>query len=502
MWHTLGYDQQTHTILVGGKYWSDFGGHLPQIRSFSKGLNWPPVYPLYPGEPIRYHFLFFALVGLLEKSGLRIDYALNIPSALGLFALCMTVFMLSKKLFKSDSTAYLSVIFLLFNGSFSWLDYLKNSHYSLAVALSNLGKLTEFPSFAPWNKSEIAAFWNLNIYSNQRHLGLSFAVVISIIYILFSSNKKYSYLIGFLLGLLLVLNQAAFVVAAIYVGWLFVFRSNLRTQVFMSMLGAIPWILLSLYTTKTSPFIAYHPGFLQQNPITFLTFARYWILNFGLHFILIPLGFVYSKRSEKILFPPLLIIFILSNTFQFSVDPINNHKFFNFFLILGGMYSAHFLSKVKFSLVLLPLLVLGGVVDLFPVKNDVMYKLMDYKANADIRYFIEHTEPNAVVLNSTWFYHPASLAGRAIFNGYSYFTWSFGYDQTLREKQTIEIYQSPTKLLTCKLLEKYHIQYVELNRHPEMFIRPNLLMWENEFKADYVNTQTGIKVFSVTKNCS
>src|SRR3989338_2340453 len=86
MRRTLSYDPSASSILIGGKYWSDFCGHLPQIRSFSKGLNWPPEYPLFPGEPIRYHFLFYALVGLLEKSGLRLDWALNIPSALGFFA--------------------------------------------------------------------------------------------------------------------------------------------------------------------------------------------------------------------------------------------------------------------------------------------------------------------------------------------------------------------------------------------------------------------------------
>src|SRR3990170_7677786 len=103
MRHTLSYNSLTSTILVSGKYWSDFGGHLPQIRSFSFGANWPPQYPLFPGEPIRYHFLFFALVGLLEKAGLRLDWALNLPSALGFLSLVLMIFAVAARIFHKIS---------------------------------------------------------------------------------------------------------------------------------------------------------------------------------------------------------------------------------------------------------------------------------------------------------------------------------------------------------------------------------------------------------------
>lgn len=80
MWHTFAYHQGT--IYIAAKAWSDFAAHLPLIRSFSWGQNWPPQYPLFPGPFIHYHFLFYALVSLLGKSGLVISWALNLPSAL------------------------------------------------------------------------------------------------------------------------------------------------------------------------------------------------------------------------------------------------------------------------------------------------------------------------------------------------------------------------------------------------------------------------------------
>src|SRR4030042_3640834 len=83
MFRTFSYDTQTSSILIASKLWSDFSAHIPLIRSFSLGQNWTPQYPIFPGEPIRYHFLFYLLVGMLEKIGIRIDWALNIPSLIG-----------------------------------------------------------------------------------------------------------------------------------------------------------------------------------------------------------------------------------------------------------------------------------------------------------------------------------------------------------------------------------------------------------------------------------
>ena len=83
MFSTFSYEKGV--MEISSKAWSDFANHIPLIRSFSLGNNFPPQYPLFAGPPIRYHFLFYAFAGFLEKTGIRIDYALNIPSILGFF---------------------------------------------------------------------------------------------------------------------------------------------------------------------------------------------------------------------------------------------------------------------------------------------------------------------------------------------------------------------------------------------------------------------------------
>jgi hypothetical protein len=95
MFSTFGY--KDGEILISSRIWSDFLSHLPLIRSFSMGQNFPPEYPLFPGYPIIYHFGFYLFVGLLERTGMRIDIALNILSSIGFAGLLYSIFFNSKE---------------------------------------------------------------------------------------------------------------------------------------------------------------------------------------------------------------------------------------------------------------------------------------------------------------------------------------------------------------------------------------------------------------------
>ena len=60
---TFDYDLESHEIKVAGLIWSDYGFHIPLIRSFSLGNNLSLEHPLYAHEIIRYHFLLDFMVG-------------------------------------------------------------------------------------------------------------------------------------------------------------------------------------------------------------------------------------------------------------------------------------------------------------------------------------------------------------------------------------------------------------------------------------------------------
>lgn len=526
MFHTFSYNGRLSQIQIGSKLWSDFGAHIPLIRSFSYGENLtrlihaqPIESPLFPGEPIRYHFGFYALVGILEKLGIRLDWAVNIPSAVGFFGLVISIYYLSQALFKRTDISILSVLFFLFNGSLSFLTFFTDHPLSLSTPMDIMTNAT-FPAFGPWDHGLITAFWTLNIYTNQRHLGLSYALLIGAMFLLITPSvtpRRRGLLVSCMIGFLLCINFAAAGIAVIFLAWIFMSQKHLRIQLLPTLgVGILVYTWLS-HVSFASSDIVFQPGYLIEGSLSPLSFCIFWFANLGIHSILIPLGILLSPNPvKKLLAPPLLVIFILPNIYRFSPDMINNHKFFNFFLILGNMFSAYALTRLwkfasgvhslirvfSYSLILLFVFfsTLSGIIDFFPIINDTKGIITDVRANPDSLFFLTHTKPSDIIANSTWFYHPASLSGRPLFSGYTYFTWSYGYNQTQREAELIRIYTAPTVSALCETLSKNTIRWVELNAAPESYIHPNLELW-NTLPSAYQNLHTKLTVYDAHHIC-
>src|SRR3972149_4361467 len=203
MFATFSYDNGN--LRIEAKAWSDFANHIPLIRSFSFGNNFPPQFPLFSGHPIKYHFIFYAFSGLLERIGLTIDFALNIPSIVGFSFLILMIYLLSKEIFKSVTIGLLSILFFIFHGSLDFINFFLKYPLS-SKSLSQIINNTQFLSFGPYDGNIISAFWNLNIYTNQRHLGFSYAISLFIVflYLKFKDNKKtHNFQMAVFIGLIL-----------------------------------------------------------------------------------------------------------------------------------------------------------------------------------------------------------------------------------------------------------------------------------------------------------
>ncbi|MCX6726161.1 MAG: hypothetical protein NT052_02530 [Candidatus Shapirobacteria bacterium] len=518
MWHTFNY--KDHIIYIAAKAWSDFAAHIPLIRSFSWGQNWPPQYPLFPGLFIHYHFLFYALVGLLEKFGLNISWALNLPSSLTFFGLIMAIWFLAKLLFKSRLVAFFSVILFLFNSSLSFLEFFKSHPISLKTPIEIFQNKT-FPSFGPYDGKIVSAFWNLNIYTNQRHLALAFGLTLLILILILkplSQNRKITYrrtvLLGLLIGLMPFLHSAVFIMALIIFGSLFLLLKNQRKvlliMVLIAALVGLSQIFLTQGVTATSNF-RFNPGYLIANHLTLVNFISYWFLNLGLSFFLIPLGFIKADSLAKKVFLAFLPLFFIGNLFQFSPEIAANHKFFNLFLIIGNLFTAYaiFLIWQKkiwgkiLVLVLILFLTLSGIIDFFPIKNDFLYAINDAPKNPDIEWIKENTPPKSVFLNSSYLYNSASLAGRKIFLGWPYFAWSAGYDTQTREdlRENLLSAVNNDKIQLCLSLKQNNLNFVSLNQNDVDNFLPNLSFWQNNFLKVYNNPQTGFVIYDVQKSC-
>lgn len=509
MFSTFSYTNGS--MQVGAKAWSDFASTIPLIRSFSFGANFPPEYPIFPGEPIHYHFLFYFLVGLLEKIGLRIDFALNIPSIIGFSSLLFMVYLFSKKLFKDRKVGLLSVLFFLFNGSLSFIEFFK-AHPTVTNTVKNITSSNTFSSFGPYDGKIVSAFWNLNIYTNQRHLAFAFFLSLAIIFIfikpvLFDKKNKLLTLIilGIALGLFFFFHLAVLLCTVVVIILLSIFFKDLRIPglIILAIGGLIclpQYLYLQSGASSFSPFLSI--GYLAPQKLTVFSFLHYWFFNLGLHVVLIPLGFVFAPKKLKKLFLAFFAIFIIGNTIQFSPEAAANHKFFNYFMLIGVMFSAFALMHLwktnylkPLVIVLIFFLIFSGIIDFFPVYNDGKATLADYPINQEANWIRKNTPKNSVFLNSQYLYNPASVAGRKIFLGWPYFSWSAGYDTNARDELRKKLLSGSDLKNFCTETTKHHINYTEISKNSELDV--NDAFFEKNFVKEYENSSGSFKFYKI-----
>ncbi|MGB9911675.1 MAG: hypothetical protein ACPLKP_03735 [Microgenomates group bacterium] len=512
MWHTFNY--KDGQMLIAGKVWSDFAANIPLIRSFSWGKNWPPEYPLFPGEPIRYHFLFYFLVGMLEKIGLPISWALNLPSIFGFFGLLLIIYFLTKLLFNKRFVAFLAVIFFLFNSSLTFLEFFRQHPLSWETPKQILTN-RNFPSFGPYDGKIISAFWSLNIYTNQRHLASAYFLILLMVYLIvkkIKENKKIKFwqivFLGIIFGMMPFFHKVGFLMIVIILGFFFLFFAKIRKGIFLiGVIGLIFSLPQIFYQTKGEmSSILFYPGYLVSHPLNLNKILSYWWQNLGLSLILIPLGFLLANKLAKKIFPPFFSLFLIANLFQFSPEIAANHKFFNLFIIVGNMFSAWFIFLIwekKFlgkimALLLIFLMTFSGIIDFFPIKNDIIYRIDDAPKNPEVKWIKENTPPDAVFLNSSYLYHQASLAGRKIFLGWPYFPWSAGYNVDKRTQLMKKIWGSNDKEEICFLLKQNLVYGVFLENNLSDF-SVDKLFWENYFSPSHKTDN--LSLYLTDKNC-
>lgn len=510
MFFSFGY--KDNEFVMRSRLWSDFAAHLPLIRSFSLGKNFPVEYPQFAGEPIRYHFLFYLLVGFVEKLGFNLGFALNFLSAIGFFGLLVMIYLLAGKLatVKASSdkkfdkhkdkiamiAGLLAVFLFLFNSSLTFVDYFQKYGLSLSSIIA-IPKNEQFMNFGPWNGDDISAFWHWNVYTNQRHLAFSIVLGLIVIWPLVSAglagnNKKTIlsfvkdiflkkknrvlikkiglYGLWFSLILLPFFNLAAYVMTVIFIiAWLVLNPWLIKSYGLfygLNLLFSLPSFFYFWRLGGSS--VSFQVGFLAQEQ-TWLGIIEYWWRNLGFYMILWPLIFIFSNLQQKKWWLIFSFYFLLANLFQLSTDMINNHKLVNFFQIgvaclLGAKLAGYWVKsaglKILIILLLIPL-TLSGFIDGAAIINDRQLVVSDPVTEPLGSWLLKNTPPDSVFLTTHYLYNPASLVGRKTYLDYGYFAWSMGYDYSPRRlvlNQAFSVNMDPSSW--CRLMMSENLDYI------------------------------------------
>jgi hypothetical protein len=454
---------------------------------------------------------------MLEKIGLPISWALNLPSIFGFTLLLFIIYLLGKKVFESKAVGVLSAIFFLFNGSFSFLEFFKINPLN-TDSLTDIVTSNAFSSFGPYDGKIISAFWNLNIYTNQRHLALSYAAFLLILYFIYKFSQKpksFSYksaiLLGIFVGIFPFIHLAVFAMIGILLISSFLIYPKIRSKIIIAgavgLILAVPQILyMGASQVKADLF---NPGYLISE-LTFINFIEYWFLNIGILMILLPVGLVLSNKEKRKIFLPFLILFAVGNLFQFSPEIAANHKFFNLFVIGANFFAAFVLVKIWNAklfgkLISIPLFVIitfSGILDLFPILNDSYATITDLPNSATASFIKNHTVKDSVFLNGSYLYNPASLAGRKIYLGWPYFSWSAGYDTDSRFSKMKTMLTGESQSAVCNTLKEENIDFVEI-QNPTGLEGINInYEFFAQFVPVYVAAESNLSVYQTESICN
>lgn len=501
---------------IATKAWSDLSATIPLIRSFSFGSNFPPEYPLFAGSPIRYHFVFFLLVGLLEKIGLALPFALNFLSALVFSLLIFLIYFLGKTIFRKRSVGVIAATLFLFNGSFAFLEFFNKNPLSGRSILEIINN-TDFATFGPYDGKIVSAFWSLNIFTNQRHLALAysaFLLLILLVYRFAKGKSEFTYgkaiLLGIFIGVFPFIHLAIFGALGIALATFFIIYPKLRRQIIVSgvvaLILALPQFIYFQGGVSTQIF---NPGYLIHE-LTPQNFTVYWFLNLGLTLILAPIGFFLANKSQRKILIPFLSLFIIGNLFQFSVEISANHKFFNLFVIGLNFFTVYLLiylwGKSLLGKILVPILLFfllfSGVIDFFPIVNDSYVEILDIENNKTANFILENTPPDSVFLNSSFLYDPASIAGRKIYLGWPYFSWSAGYNTELRFENLKNYLNPVNKGDLCSSLLREGVDYIEIKNPTNLEdVTPNYSFFDDNFDRIYFYPEEGLSIYIVSISC-
>ena len=279
---------------------------------------------------------------------------------------------------------------------------------------------------------------------------------------------------GLLLGLLPFWNAPVFTAAFAVLLFLFVLFPCRRYMVGLAVATAVVALpqLLALRSgnVRAGPALI-HWGYTMGN-VPILTVVKYLAFSFGVKWVLILIALLFFSWRNLRLFIAIFSLFLLTFCFQFSDEALANHKFLNIWLVLANLFVAYgawrlwharikgwaIPSRLLVILLLIPILA-GGIIDFFPIRN-ASFVYTNLTSDRLIRWIQAETKPDAVFLTDKFVNHQILLGGRRIWMGYTYFTWSAGYDLPKREIAYRQMWESKNAHQVFTLLKANGIDYV------------------------------------------
>lgn len=467
-----GYFMRGSYLHLGPTIHSDLSPHTALVESFGNGANIPTMYSHFSNDGIRYHFFFYFFAGILKYLGMRLDFALNIPTIIGIVSALMLAGLFANLLSSSKKAYFWAPTLILFRSSFAIFDMIKGQ--SLLTFVSRVIHNTDWYHTTPYDEWGL---WAINVYANQRHLIFGFAILLTIVMLFIpyvkktvANLKKCSFKKGLhylfldlgswkiqdfklLVLVSLIIIALPYFHATVLITLLLIlfvmamFSENKLSYLIIAILAILSsYFQTAFFAGKVAGVVSFKPvfGFVMETT-SIVIIIKYLIVLTGLTLILGWL-YVFKKRDYLLIlgiafFAPV----IFANVCQLSVDLLANHKFIqltiNLFSIFVGAFLGEYSLKKKtyfrqiVLIIMIFLLTATGISEWFIYINMNKYTSA-FNELSDVTLWLKNnTEPTDTLLTPYWPMHSEYLSGRQIYYGWPYYAWSAGHNTAERSKK-------------------------------------------------------------------
>lgn len=484
---SFGYDAGKSQFRIARHEVGDFGLHISLIRSFAWGENTSIQSPFYPGRPFAYHYFVDWLTGQLVRLGIRIDYAYNGISALAFTTLLYGLYRLTYLLSDGNRIAGLiSIVLFILPSNFSFIGILNKAPKNISF-ISYLWRFPDYFHKGPFDGSAITIYTTLAPYLNQRHLiaGMAIGIVV-VFFVLQMLGKKTSkpirwvVLAGIVVGFLTRVHVLIAGATAVMVLVLLIGKKNREALYFtvVVILTAFPHIVQIIsMRSEIGASQFWNPGYLVTRPVSLTSWILFWVYNFGVLVVLVPIAYRLTHGVSRRLIFGAGVLFIIANTLQMSYRMEHNHSLINYAttlllpfiaIILVSWWQNKNIAMKFLSAALFTLLTVSGVFNLMVVKNDYQLMVDDAPKNTFIEWIRTDTDPKSIFIAEPALYDPVTLAGRKNYLGHEYYVSVMGYDYWERRKQ-IEAWFGSFDGNTIIDMKKQNIRYLALSKDRQGF---------------------------------
>src|SRR4029077_11565818 len=322
---------------------------------------------------------------------------------------------------------------------------------------------------------------------------------------------------GVLLALLPMWNSAVFIAAAAILGLLFILCSQRLQMLALAVtagLIALPQMLfLSTGSGRAQMPKLLHWGYTIDHP-TVANVTKYLGFTFGFKWLLIALALVFATGLQRRFFLAFLSLIAVAFSFQFTIEVLANQKFIHIWVIIVNLFVAFALWRLwhlslggtklpgKFAAIVTILLIIpGGVIDFFPVHNNG-WSEVTYRNDPLIDWLNKNTTPREIFLTDRFVNHPILMAGRRVFYGWPYYSWSAGFDASKRDRVYTELFESRDPWKLYRLLKENSIKYVGFDgavRQASFIKRPNEQLYATYFPKIFEDKQNRYNSLTIYK---